>query len=454
MANKNHPELARLIIDAVGGAENIDSVNHCMTRIRFSLKDNSIPDHKKIQQLSGVIGVKETAGQLQIIIGTDVSSVYSEILNLGISSTPNSEQRDNAPAPQKKSIPAIVLDFLSGILLPNMQVMCAGGLIKGLNVLFAMLGLYSSASGLYALLNGVGDAVFYFFPILLGYATAKKLNMTPFLGLVIGAALCYPSINGVELQVFGTSVTASYASTFFPVVVLVLIAAPLEKFLNKVIPASIRSFIVPTLVLLLVVPLGFVFIGPLASSFGTAISNAFIALYNISPIFTGILLGSTILILIVFGLHTVIGLANYLNVIQGIPDPIMPLKSYSTFTITAAALAVYLKSKDPKTKAVALPATISGLLGITEPAIYGVGLPNLKVFAVSCVGTAIGGAIAAFYGIHAYAFTGSGFFTYLGFLNPADPQPMPIIIGWVASVAFTFIVTFLIYKDPQEIEAK
>lgn len=445
---KNYNQLANDIIELVGTKENIIGLEHCMTRLRFNLHDMKRADTKKIENLKEVIAVKESVGQYQIVIGNEVSEVYDSIVKM----IGNETLKKDATKKEKKSFGSVIMDFITSIMLPSMQVMCAGGMIKGINVLCSMLGLYEATSGFYQLMNGVGDAVFYFFPILLGYNTAKKLNMTPFLGLTIGAILCYPSINGVELDIFGTVVNASYTSTFFPVVALVLIAAPLEKFLKKIIPASIRTFIVPTLVLLLVVPVGFIYIGPVANQIGTFVSTIFIKMYDISPVLTGFVLGGTILILIVFGLHTIIGLTNYLNVIQGIPDPIMPLKIYSTFTITAATIAVYLKSKNKDVKEVALPAAISGLLGITEPALYGIAMPNIKIFTISCLGSAIGGVIAALYNMHAYAFTGTGFFSLLGILNPENPQILPIVVGFVVSVSFSFIAAFILYKDKDTLE--
>lgn len=439
----NYNSLAKEVIKYVGGKENINHLEHCMTRLRFDLKDISKVEREKIEQLDGVIALKNSAGQIQVVIGNEVAEVYKEVIAL-LGTLSNSTDTDTK---QKKSPFAVFIDFISAALLPAMAIMCASGLIKGLNVIVSMVGLYQADSGYYALINGVGDAIFYFLPIVVGYNAAKKLKMSPLLGLAIGAILCYPALNGTELAVFGTTITVSYTSTFAPVLILVLIAAPLERFLNKIIPNSIKMFIVPALVLLLVVPLGFVFIGPVANQISTFISTIFIKMYDISPIVTGFALGGTILLLIVFGLHTIIGLSNYLNVIQGIPDPIMPLKAFSTIAITAAVFAVLLRSKDKKIKEVALPAGIAGLLGVTEPALYGVAVPNIRVFIFASLGSAVGGVIAAIYDVHAYAFTGTGFFTFLGFLNPEDPRPFPLILGIVVAAAISFILTFLFYKE-------
>lgn len=438
----NYDSLAKDVLNYVGGKKNVIDVEHCMTRLRFNLVDNKIVDSKKLERLEGVIAVKNSVGQIQVVIGNEVAEVYNKVITMV-----DENNHKTVVKKKKKNIGGIILDFITSAMLLCMPVMCASGLIKGLNVLLSMFGIYSQDSGLYLLVNGVGDAIFYFFPILVGYNAAKKLNMTPFLGLTIGAILCYPSINGVELNVFGQSVTASYTSTFFPIIVLVLIAAPLEKRLNKVIPNAVKTFLVPTIVLLLVVPLGFVFIGPAANQIGTFISTIFIRMYDLSPILTGFVLGGTILLLIVFGLHTVIGLSNYLNVIQGIPDPIMPLKSFSTFALTSAVFAVYLRTKNKKIKNVALPATISGLLGVTEPGLYGVAVPNVNVFVFASLGSALGGIVAALFHMKAYAFTGSGFFTFLGFLKPDDPTVFPIILGLAVSGIFSFVTTMLFYKD-------
>ena len=441
----NYDSLAKDILKYVGGKKNVNNVEHCMTRLRFNLVDNKKVETSKLEQLEGVIAVKNSVGQIQIVIGNEVAEVYKQILK-----DVDVDKKEVKSSAEKKSIGGTIIDFITAAMLPSMSVMCASGLIKGLNVLFSMLGVYAQDSGFYILINGVGDAVFYFIPVLIGYNAAKKLNMTPFLGLTIGAILCYPGINGVELSVFGQVVNTTYTSTFFPVLVLVLIAAPLERFFQRVIPNVIKTFVVPALVLLLVVPLGFVFIGPIANQIGTVISTVFIQMYNVSPILTGFVLGGTILLLIVFGLHTVIGLSNYLNVIQGIPDPIMPLKGFSTFALTTAVFAVYIKTKNKKVKDVALPSTISGLLGITEPGLYGIAIPNIKVFIIASLGSALGGVIAAIFNMHAYAFTGTGFFTFLGFLNPEDPSLLPIILGLAVSGTFSFVLTLMLYKDKDE----
>lgn len=446
----DYNNLAKKVIKLVGGKENVNNLEHCMTRLRFDLKNNDLVQIEELKKVEGVITVKNSVGQIQVVIGNEVADVYNEaIKQLGTINKSSGEEKT-----EKMSIGARIIDFITAAILPCMAVMCASGLIKGLNVLVAMFGLYSVDSSYYAIINGVGDAAFYFFPIMAGYNAAKKLGMTPFLGLTIGAILVYPPLNGVELDVFGQTITTSYASTFFPIIVLVLLAAPLEKYLNKIMPNAIKTFIVPALVLLLIVPVGFLFIGPVANQIGTVISTVFIKMYDISPILTGFLLGGTILILIVFGLHTIIGLSNYLNVIQGIPDPIMPLKAFSTIAVTAATFAVYLRTKKKSTKDIALASTISGLLGVTEPGLYGILVPNMRVFIAASLGSAAGGVIAAIYGMHAYAFTGSGFFVFLGFLDPDDPQVFPIILGLIIASVLSFTLALFTYREEQFVESE
>lgn len=443
-----YEKLAKDIIQNVGGKDNILSLTHCVTRLRFNLADESKANDDVLKNMDGVVTVMKTAGQYQVVIGNHVPDVYNDVCKVaGITG----EALTNAPK-KKMSFKDKALDLISGIMMPSISILCASGMIKGLNTILLVTGLLTMESGMYILLNAVGDAMFFFFPVVLGYNTAKKLNMNPYIGMMIGAALCHPTINGVDLNLFGFKVNATYTSSILPPILVVAMAAPLERFLNKVIPDVVKSFLVPMLVLLISVPIGFAIIGPFANLLGQGLTYIMNAAYNISPVLAGALLGAGWQIFVIFGVHMVVMIGSMMNLVAGIPDPVLPLMLAVSFAQTAVVFAVWLKSKDKKLKAIALPAWISGIFGVTEPAIYGVTLPRIKLFVISCIGGALGSMVIAFLGTQAYTMAGMGVFMIPGMMNPADPMPGLInsCIAIAVAMIFSFIATWFVYKDDEK----
>lgn len=325
----------------------------------------------------------------------------------------------------------------------------ASGIIKGLTALLVAGGVIVPKDSWHVLLSAIGDGMFYFFPIFIGYNLAVKLNMNKYLGLVIGAILCYPTINGVDITLFGHVINATYTSTVFPVIIITLLAAPIEKFLNKIIPDVIKTFITPMITLLIVIPIGFAFLGPVANSISKLIGDGIYGIYNFNPIFAGIVSGGIWQILILFGVHSVIIITSMVNILAGIPDPIRPLLLGASFAQTAVVFAIWLKTKDKKLKDQSLPAWISGIFGVTEPAIYGITLPRMKMFVISCIGSAISGAVAAALGMFYYTQSGMGIFGIPAYMNPKDPVSgiiQCVIVIAVASIT-SFLMAFFTFKD-------
>lgn len=439
-----YESLAKDIIKNVGGKDNIISLFHCVTRLRFNLKDESLAKDEVLKNMDGIITVMHSAGQYQVVIGNNVREVYEDVCKVAnISSA--------APAVQKKKMnfKEKALDLITGIMMPSIALLCACGMLKGLNSILSYLGLYSTADGIYLLLNAIGDSIFYFLPIVIGYNTAKKINMDPFLGLIIGASLCYPAINGVNVKLFGYVVKATYTSTLLPVILIVAIAKPVETFFNRVIPDMIKTFITPMLVLLISVPLGFVVIGPLANMLSKAISDAVLYVYKLNPIIAGIFVGGLWQVLIIFGVHIVLVVLCIANIAAGIPDPILGFTTFVTFSTTGMVFAIWLKTKDKTLKQIALPAWVSGFFGVTEPAIYGVLLPRLEQFVLSCFCGAIAGGLTAFFGLKYHIMAGMGIFEIPALLDPKQPGKSLVqcLIVTVASFAIGFVVAFIKFKD-------
>ncbi|GAA6426756.1 beta-glucoside-specific PTS transporter subunit IIABC [Dielma fastidiosa] len=441
-----YENLATDIIKNVGGEKNINQLTHCVTRLRFNLYDESIANDEKLKNLDGVVTVLHTAGQYQIVIGNHVGDVFAEIIKIANiktdSTTIHKSQSDN------RSLKDKFLDLITGILVPSVTMLCACGMIKGVNTLLSFLGVYSTGDGLYSLLNAIGDSIYYFFPIVIGYNMAKKLNMNLYLGLIIGASLCYPAINGVDLSIFGLHVNATYTGTILPVILIIGLAKPIETFFNKIIPSVVKSFLTPMLTLMIVVPIGFVVIGPIANTIATFMTEIIISIYEFSPIVTGLVLGGTWMVLVIMGFHIVISTVFVLNVIAGVADPILPMFSFVSFTQTGVALAVWLKTKDIQLKGISFSGVISGIFGITEPIIYGIMIPK-KLFVSSLVACGITGALTAMFNILCYTMGGAGIFMFPAFIDPMDPSKSLFKSILVAILAFVvgLAITLFVYKE-------
>lgn len=480
MASK-YDGLARIIIQNVGGKSNIISVAHCITRLRFKLKDESKANKEVLESTDGVIKVMQAGGQYQVVIGNQVNDVYDAVLEVGhLAAAGAVDEEGNAVEETsgggKKSPVSLLIDVISGILQPTLGVMAATGIIKGLLALFDFLGLIPAASGTYQVWYAVADGFFYFVPIVLGYTAAKKFKVNEFIGMAIGIALCYPAmVNSTAGTVLGTVFTGtafemSYYLTFFgipvimpasgytssvvPIILAVAIAAPLEHWLKKVIPDVIKLFVVPFVTLIVMVPLTYLVIGPIASILCSILSLFFNAIYSIPVVgglIGGVLIGAFWQVLVIFGLHwSLVPLAMINYSLLGYDFILSPCFCVS-FAQTFVVLAIVLKTKDEKLKKIAIPAFISGIFGVTEPAIYGVTLPKKTPFIYSCIAGAIGGAFTGLMRTRSYSNGGLGLFGLPCFIDTTGVMGLTnmiyiLIAILIASVA-GFAMTYVLYKD-------
>ncbi|RDY26233.1 PTS beta-glucoside transporter subunit IIABC [Romboutsia weinsteinii] len=470
---RKYEKLAKDIIANVGGKENINSLAHCVTRLRFKLKDESKANDDVLKNMDGVVTVMKSGGQYQVVIGNHVPDVYTVVCDLaGLGGDVQGES--DSP----KGLLNKFIDLISGVFQPILGVMCAAGMIKGFNALFIAFGLYTITDGTYMMLNSIGDSIFKFMPIILGYTAAKKFGAKPFLGLIIGAALCYPDIqlstlssageplytvfsgtmfeSPVYMTFLGLPVIAmDYTSTVVPVILIVFIASKLEKFFGKIIPDVVKNFFVPMLVLLVSLPLGFIVIGPIATFGSNIVGNSFLWLFNLSPIVCGILLGLLWQCLVIFGLHWGLIPIAMVNMMTTGSDPILAGMFGTSFAQTAVVGAMYFKLKDKKTKELCIPAFVSGICGITEPSIYGITLPRKKPFVFSCIGGAAGGAVMGLMEVQSYTMGGFGIFGVANYINTSTGDSSGAItslICIVVSMVVGFLLTFFFWKDDTVVE--
>ncbi|QQZ09861.1 beta-glucoside-specific PTS transporter subunit IIABC [Heyndrickxia vini] len=459
-----YEQLAKDIIENVGGKENVNSVVHCITRLRFKLKDEGKANTEVLKNMEGVVTVMKSGGQYQVVIGNHVPDVYKTVVEIGgfQNQSPVEEEGDK----KKQGVFNSFIDIISGIFTPTLGVLAATGMIKGFNSLFVALGWISDKSGTYQILNAVGDALFYFFPIFLGYTAMKKFGGSHFIGMAIGAALVYPTLSGlmagdplytlfagtmfespVHITFLGIPVILmSYSSSVIPIIISTFVAAKFEKWLKKVIPDVVKMFLVPFFTLLIIVPLTFIVIGPIATWAGQLIGQLTLWLIGLSPIIAGIFLGAFWQVFVIFGLHWGLVPIAINNIMVMGQDTILSLIFGATFAQIGAVLAIMLKTKDKKLKSLSIPAFISGIFGVTEPAIYGITLPRKRPFIISCIASAIGGGIIGAFKVKGYIMGGLGIFAFPSFIHPKEGITMDLwgaAIGALVAFILGYILTAL-----------
>ncbi|MBD7911145.1 MULTISPECIES: beta-glucoside-specific PTS transporter subunit IIABC [Clostridium] len=451
-----YESLAKDIIKNVGGKENVNSLTHCITRLRFKLKDESKANTEVLKNMDGVVTVVKSGGQYQVVIGNHVPDVYADVVAIG-GFAAASEGAEEKLSPFNKFI-----DIISGVFTPTLGVLSATGMIKGFNALFVALGLLSDKSGTYQILNAIGDCLFYFFPIFLGLTAARKFKVNEFIGMAIGAVLVYPKLTalmaGTPLTtLFGGSIIESpvyvtflnipvilmdYSSSVIPIILAVYVGGIIERFFKKIIPDVVKTFLVPFCTLLVVAPLTLIVIGPIATWAGKLLGAATVGIYNVSPIIAGIFLGGFWQVFVIFGLHW--GLVpvamNNMAVLGG--DPVLASVLGASFAQTGVVLAILIKTKNKKLKSLSIPAVISGFFGVTEPAIYGITLPRKKPFIISCIGAAVGGAITGLFGTKTLMMGGLGVFALPSYIGPNGLDKA--FYGAVISISVSFVLGFLL----------
>lgn len=465
-----YEKLAKEILENVGGKENINSLTHCITRLRFRLKDESKANDEALKNNPGVVTVMKSAGQYQVVIGNHVPAVFEDVCAIaGIS---NDAPAAEAEAP--KGVLDTLIDIISGCFQPILGPLCAAGIIKGLNALLVFLfGAGFSTSGTYLVLNAIGDSIFYFLPIVLGYTAAKKFNVNVVVGMIIGASLCNPTIQTDALSAAGKAIgtlpmigayytkflgipfiSGNYTSTVVPVICIVALAAQVQKIAKKYVPEMLQNFFVPFFVLIISLPIGLLVIGPVVGLLTQALSNFFAALYKLSPVVTALVVGAFWQCLVIFGLHWALVPMAMVNIGNLGYDTILPGMLGTTFAATGIMIATYLKTKDPNKKALAIPATISAFCGVTEPAIYGFLLPEKTPFVFSCIGGAVGGAVMGALNAKMYVMGGLGVFGVVSFISPkgdASGLVAALICGAVSMVVGFLLAFFFGKKENKKV---
>lgn len=451
-----YKQLAETIVQHVGGKENVKSVFHCATRLRFKLKDESKASATTLKQQDGIITVVQSGGQFQVVIGNNVPYVYKEVVDVGGFQTSSTDDEE------KSGVFNRLIDVIAGIFTPILGPMAGSGLLKGLLAILVALGLLTQEMGTYVVLNAAADALFYFLPVILGHSAAKKFGGNPYIGMIIGGALVYPSI--VAIQGAGESLTflnvpvvlMSYASSVIPIILATYVSSKVETFFNRHTHEAVRNFTTPMMALLLVVPLTFLAIGPVATYASQGLANGYSFLYDLSPTIAIAFIGAFWQVLVMFGLHwgLVPIIINNLSVVG--MDTIVVGVLMATFGQVGAVLAITLKAKNPKVKGLGTSSTIAGVFGITEPAMYGLTLPRKKPFVFGMIGGAAGGVVGGLFGTAAYAMGGLGIFS-IPVMIPAAGVDLAFygaFIGMAVATVVALMLTMVFHKEEATVESR
>ncbi|WDH99336.1 beta-glucoside-specific PTS transporter subunit IIABC [Paenibacillus urinalis] len=443
-------QLSKDILKLVGGEENIDQVTHCMTRLRFNLNDNDKADKKTLQNTPGVMGVMINGGQFQVIIGNEVPKVYNALVG-NMSKSPDAGTSSGTTVTKEKKNPLSALfDFISGVFTPILPAITGAGMIKGIVALLVTFGWMSETSSAYQILSAIGDGAFYFLPIILAISTARKLGSNMYIGAAIGGAILHPTLTA--LLASGESVTfaglpviaATYASSVIPILIAVWLASYVEKAVDKVTHASLKLIVVPTVTILVIVPLTLIAVGPLGVIIGDSLTGAFSWLFDNAGLFAGLIVGGTFSLLIITGMHYALVPIMIGSVAALGYDYLIPMMMVANFAQAGSALGVALKTKNKQTKSLAFSTSITGFMGITEPAMYGVNMKYKKPFIAALLGAGIGGAFMSYFNTKAYVIGGlaglPGIPMVIG--DTFIYAIMGLVIGTAAAAILTYILGF------------
>lgn len=445
----NVKETATAIVELIGGKENIAHLEHCSTRLRFTLKDNSLVQKDALEKVDGVIGVRQNV-QCQVIIGNDVVEVYDEVMNvLGHELTADG----GSEGKQKQSWGAVLLDFIISIFQPLIPAVAGGGVLKSLLLLASVTGLMDNTSQTYQILNLIGGAPLYFLPILVAITTANKLKVNQLVAVSAVGALILPELttlltDGAAFMGFGLQ-NIAYASQVFPAILTVLFYAQIEKLFTRISPKPIRIFFVPMMSLVITVPVALLILGPLGFEVGTIFSAAIIWLYaHLGWVATGIL-AAVLPLMVVTGMHkAMIPYAVSSMSEMGAELLYLPASLAHNIAEAGACFAVSVRTKDQKLRSTAVSGGISALFGITEPALYGVTILHKRVLYGVMASSLVGGAVAGLFAIKAFALVGPGLASITMFVDEANPMNLVwALVTLGVSFAVAFVLVLFLFKD-------
>ena len=432
------------LLKELGGNDNITNVTHCATRLRFILKDESIVNKDKVAKIPGVITTVQAGGQFQVVIGNHVKDAYEHMIKM----VTIDEEAAKGTGNKKVGIVSRIIDVISAIFAPFLYTLAACGILQGILGVLVALNAIDTAGGTYQILNFISWTAFTFLPVLIAVTASKKFGVNTFIALVIACALVCPDyiamVNAAKPVYFlGMKVQLlSYTSSVIPIILSIWIASYVQKFFDKYLPIVIRNLFTPMFTIAIMVPLTLLAFGPIGNTIGGAIGGIYNTLYNLSPIVAGLVVGGLWEVLVIFGVHwgiTPVTVGNYANLGY---DTFTGLQASAVFSQAGATFGVFLKTKNKDMKGVSASAAITGLFGITEPAIYGVNLRLKKPMICGCIAGAVGGAIGGAFHAVSWSYNMPGIATLPAYFKAGHLTPF---IGLVISIVVAFVLGAYIY---------
>lgn len=451
-----YTELGKQIVEKVGGKDNVNTLGHCQTRIRFTLKDDKKLDKDALAKLDGVINVIESGGQIQVVIGTHVTDVYEEVEKfVDVSETGGDE-------PKKKQNPITsLIDFISGTFNPLIPAIAGSGMLKALLALLVLFNLITNDSQTYYVLNFMADSVFYFFPFLIASSAARKIKANPYVAMVLAGVLLHPNLvalvaTGEAASIFSIPMRlVSYGSSVVPILLIVCLQKHIENFLNKIIPNAVKILFVPLGTILVTGIVGLTVLGPIGSFVGDYLAIIFDWMNSNVGWATTAIFGGVFPILVMFGIHhSIVPLSIAQFTTMGTENILGPGALISNIAQGVAGLVVAFRTKDKAMKQIATSSGITALMGITEPVLYGVTLPKKYPLVAAMIGGASGGLYAGLTGVVRYATGASGLPAIPLYIGEEIRHVVNICIALgvttVVTAAVTFALSLKYEKDDTE----
>lgn len=446
--SKKYEKLALEIVKKVGGNENVSTLTHCMTRLRFVLNDNSKANRKGIKELDGVINIIESGGQFQIVIGPHVEEVYEEVIKYikpSVNANSDSSKKDKV-GPMEK-----IIDFVSGTFSPLVPAIAGAGMIKALLALLLLFNWVSRDSQTYYTVSFMADAAFYFLPILLAYSAANKLKCNSALAMVLAGILLHPNLAqlrtaGEAVSIFGMPMRlVNYGSSVIPIILIVLVQSYIERMVKKIIPDAIKIIFVPMITIFITGIIGLTVLGPLGAFVGDYMAKGFELLGAYGSWLVIFVIATFWPLLVMFGIHhSIVPLSIAQMTTLGYENILGPGAIISNISQGVAALVVGFRTKDTSSKQISTSSGITGLMGITEPALYGVNLPKKYPLIAAMIGGAFGGLYAGVMGVSRYATGASGIPAIPLYIGENIWNLYNILIALVITSIVTAVLTYLL----------
>lgn len=454
--SKDYAASSLLIVDALGGANNIAAITHCMTRLRFVIHDDSAVDTAKLKSISGVLGVVRNDNQCQVIIGNTVSQAYAEVIKLLPENAVVERPQAGKNKITLKRIGAGILDALIGTMSPLIPAIIGGSMVKLLAMVFTMSGAISSTSATIIILNAIGDGAFFFLPVMVAASAAVKFKTNMSLAIAIAGVLVHPSFidlmakaaQGQPVEFIGISVTAvKYSYTVVPALVMTWLLSYIERWVDKITPAVTKNFLKPMLIVLIAAPIAIVLIGPLGIWIGTAISALVYTIHYYLGWLSVAIMGSIWPLLVMTGMHRVFTPTIIQTIATtGTEGMVMPSEIGANLSLGGSSLAVAWKTKNSELRQTALAAAASAIVaGISEPALYGVAIRLKRPLIASIISGFVCGGVAGAAGLASHSMAAPGLFTSVQFFDPANPMSIVWVFGVMAlAVVLSFILTLVL----------